>query len=108
MPVTDKLNIASLADFPPACTYVNNLVLAASTAESLTVPSDALGVILNYTTDTWVKVGGTATVPAADITDGTGMQLSPSAMRGIAGKTISFITDTVGGGKVSAAFYRAE
>lgn len=108
MAVTDKVNIASYADMPPACGHVNNLVLAASTAETLTVPSGARCVILNYTADTWVRVGAAAAVPAADITDGTGSQLNPSAMKGIDGKTISFITAAAAGGIVSAAFFGVE
>lgn len=106
MPVKERINIASYADMPPACEYVNNLVLAATVAETLTVPSDAICVILNYSSDCWVKVGGTASVPAADVTDGTGSQLNPSAMRGIAGKTISFCSASAC--IVSAAFYRVE
>ena len=107
MPVTAKVNIASMADMPHPPEYVNNLVLAASTAESLTVPSDADCVILNYTADTWVRVGATAIVPAADVTDGTGCFLSPTSMRGIAGKTLSFISATAGA-IVCGAFYRAQ
>ena len=51
--------------------YVDCRVLAASTHESHTVPTGARFVRVTATGNTFINIGGTATVPAADITDGT-------------------------------------
>jgi len=61
----------------PLASYVDNLTLAASTAETVTVPAGAQAVNIRSDVDLWVRTGGTATVPSGDTTDGTGMALNP-------------------------------
>lgn len=60
-------------------TYVNARVLAAGVNESFTVPATARYVIFSSTCGVYyVKTGGTAAVPAADVTDGSGSELNPA------------------------------
>ena len=51
--------------------------LAANVAEVHNVPTDGNIVEISPSADLWVNIGGAATVPAADITDGTGPILVP-------------------------------
>ena len=51
--------------------WVDCRVLAASTHEAHTVPSGAKQVFVTVTGNTFINIGGTATVVAADITDGS-------------------------------------
>lgn len=60
-------------------TYVNARVLAANTAESVTVPSGARFVLFASTCNFYAHPTTTATVPAADVTNGTASELSPAA-----------------------------
>lgn len=80
-------NVRSTADtyaVNPA-DYVNNYVLAANVAETVTVPSGAQAVSFSANGDFYVNFnGGTAAVPSVDITNGTGSELNPS-IRYIAG-----------------------
>lgn len=62
-----------------APTYVNARVLAANVNESATIPTGAKKVIFSGTCDFYARPGGTATVPAADVTDGTASELNPAA-----------------------------
>ena len=62
---------------PNACTYVTNEVLAANTAETITVPAGANYVSFSSTGNFYVNFTTTATVPSGDITDGTGSILNP-------------------------------
>ena len=64
----------------PSGGYVDCRVLAASTHESHTVPDGAKHVLVTVTGNTFVNIGGTATVPAADITDGTSSVLCVNAV----------------------------
>jgi hypothetical protein len=57
--------------------YVDARVLAANVAESHTVPTGAKKVLFSATGNIYVKFGGTAAVPAADVTDGTASMLNP-------------------------------
>lgn len=66
---------------------VNARVLATGVAETVTVPTGATVVSFSGTADFYVNFnGGTAAVPVADITDGTGSELNPT-VRYIPGKT---------------------
>jgi len=64
--------------------YIDNRVLAATTAESHTVPTDtdsglkARYVLFSANGDFWCKMGGTAAIPAADVTDGSGSEVNPA------------------------------
>ena len=55
----------------PASGWVDCRVLAASTHEAHTVPAGAKYVLVSVTVNTFINIGGTATVVAADITDGS-------------------------------------
>lgn len=59
-------------------TYVNARSLAASTAESFTVPAGARFVIFSATCNFYANPTTTATVPG-DTTDGSAAMLNPSA-----------------------------
>lgn len=51
--------------------WVDCRVLAAATHEAHTVPTGAKSVLISVTGNTFVNVGGTALVHAADVTDGS-------------------------------------
>lgn len=90
-------------------TYVDNFVLAADTTENFTVPTGANIVFISWETgkDLWVTFSGTnATVPAADVTDGTGAHLQPGARRVYAGQTISLISSSAVKGSLS--YYKGD
>ena len=64
--------------FRPMPTYTDARVLAANVAEDHTVPGTARFVIFSATCAAfYAKAGGTAAVPAGDVTDGTGSTLNP-------------------------------
>jgi hypothetical protein len=57
----------------PALRYVNNYVLVANTAKSITVPTGANYVLISGTSlPIYMNFQGTAVVPSTDITDGSG------------------------------------
>ena len=58
--------------------HVNNLVLAASTVETNAVPTSARFVFFASTGNFYARPDGTVTVPGADITDGTGGEVTPT------------------------------
>lgn len=68
-----------------ACDHIDARVLAANTAEAHTVPTGATHVVFSGTADFYVNYGGTAAVPAADVTNGSASELNPMAreIRGI-------------------------
>ena len=60
--------------------YTDARVLAASTNEAHTIPAGATMVIFSATCAAFYAiVGGTAAVPAADVTNGTASELNPIA-----------------------------
>lgn len=64
---------------PPLPLYVDSRVLAANTAETVTVPADADLVVITHDQPVmYARKGGTAAVPVADVSDGT----SSFAIRG--------------------------
>ena len=83
---------------------VNTYLLTASTNKAVTPPTGARYAIFASTHDIWVKMGGAASVPAGDTTDGTGSELNPS-LRFIEGVTaIGVISEYAA--KVSITFYK--
>ena len=98
-----SLNLDSTRQFAiPRPTYVLARSLAANTAESMTVPTDAKYVLFASTGNFHVSYTTTATVPG-DTTDGTACELNPE-LRNIAGvTTISVISSAAC--IVTAAFY---
>lgn len=87
--VTLQKHVLGFATLVP--TYVDAAVLAADTAETFTCPTDANFVIFSSTGDFFAKYDGAATVPAADITDGTAPELNPIARLMDGGTSISLI-----------------
>lgn len=63
--------------------YIDARVLAANTAEVHTVPTDTASnkraryVLFSADGDFYMKMGGAAAVPAADVTDGTASEANP-------------------------------
>jgi len=78
-----------------APTYVDARVLAATTAESHTVPTGARFVVFSSNCAAFYALrNGTAAVPAADVTDGSGSELNPSAWFVEGASTIGLISPT--------------
>jgi len=98
-PIDVKNNNGSFA--LRASTYIDSRVLAANTAETATVPTDSLTglkasyVVFSSTCSFFTNFRGTATVPSADITDGSSSELNPT-VRYLAGTitSISIIADS--------------
>lgn len=68
--------------FAKVSAYVDDRVLAAGVAETVTKPTGTPAqtyntCVITSNADVWVRRGGTAAVPAADVTDGTGSALLP-------------------------------
>lgn len=103
---------ATLIPFPqgqspvprPIPSAINALSIAASTAESMTVPAGAKFVIFSSNVDFYVNCYTTATVPG-DTTDSTGSELNPAGymLPSVDVPTISIISATAG--IVTGAFY---
>lgn len=72
--------------------HIDAAVLAIDVAEGFTVPAGAKKVLFSATSNFYCSIGGTAAVPAADITDGSASELNPSAREVQAGDTISLIS----------------
>ena len=89
---------------PEAPTYINARVLAANVAESFTVPTGAVRVIFGSNCVFYARTGGTAAVPAADVTDGTGSFPNPTGYGLRDATTISVIAPTTC--IVAAAFFK--
>jgi hypothetical protein len=83
---------------------VNNYVLIAGTNKAVTVPTGANYAIFAANADIWVKVGGIATVPSEDVTDGSGSELNPVIRKVESGGTIGVISEYAA--KVSITFYK--
>lgn len=71
--------------------YVNASVLAAGVAEVITIPTDAQTVLFSSTGNFYANSNAAASVPAADITDGTSSILNPSGWVVEAADTIGII-----------------
>lgn len=55
------------------------VTLSAGQAKSVAVPAGARLVMFSATGDFWARIGGAASVPAADILDGSAPELNPAA-----------------------------
>lgn len=62
-----------------APTYVQARVLAANVAESITLPAGTKIAVFSATCNFYASTTVPATVPAADVTDGTASELNPAA-----------------------------
>lgn len=88
--------------------YTNARVLAANTAESVTIPDGCNLVNFSGNADFYVRYNGTATVPSGDVTDGTAAELNP-ALRRIAtgdGSASFSIIAPVANTTVTMSFFR--
>lgn len=101
--VSEDVAVTPDANFAVKQGYIYTNVLAANVAEVVTIPTGAKFFIINSTADLWVKVGGAATVPAADTTNDTGSELNPSARYLGSSTTIGIISESAA--KVSIMFY---
>lgn len=87
-----------------APSYVDARVLAATTAESHTVPTGAKFVIFSSSCAAfYAEPNATAAEPAADVTDGTGSELNPTAWQLVGVTTIGVISPTTC--VITMAFY---
>jgi hypothetical protein len=63
---------------PPASQWITNHSLTANTAKTITVPAGARWVNFSSRANLWVNFnGGTAVIPSADVTDGSGSYFNP-------------------------------
>ena len=83
--------------------YVNTYLLVASTNKAITAPTGSKFAVFSANADIWVKIGGVATVPAGDITNGTSSELNPS-IRFLDSLTIGVISEAAA--KISIMFYK--
>ena len=84
--------------------YINNYVLTPSTNKEVAIPTGSNYVSINSTKNIWVKIGGAATIPSGDVTDGTGSELNPK-MRSLGSNTIIGVISS-GAAKISVIFYK--
>lgn len=88
--------------------YVDARVLAASTAETVTIPSDVDFIVFSGNValaDYYVKIGGTAAVPSGDVTDGSSAFANPGYAIVERGGSFSVISPT--GGVLTMAMFAA-
>lgn len=76
--------------------YIDCLVLAANVAETWTKPSSIEFILINGTVAFYYKKDGTAAVPAADVTDGSGSFLNPEQLDVRETTTLGLIAPTDG------------
>lgn len=87
----------TLEIYRKAPTYIDNYVLAASVAQTVTAPDGATHCLLSATGNYYIRwAGGAATVPSGNVTGGDGMEINPigRALGGVAAsgnKTFSVI-----------------
>lgn len=77
---------ATLAEFPTPAQYINNYVLEAGVAQTVTFPVGALLASFSAGAPFFVRWDGeAAVVPGANVTDGTGGEYSPTVrlVRGV-------------------------
>lgn len=81
-------------------------VLAAATAESITPPADSRYVVFSANVDIFVNCYTTATVPAADVTDGSASELNPAGYEFNPNELPAISVISASAGIVTAAFYK--
>ena len=87
----------------PFSDYVNARVLAANTAETIAIPTGAKYVLFSADGDFYVRSNDTATIPAADVADGTAAILNPT-LRSL--ETVTSLSVIASAARiVTAAFY---
>ena len=100
-----KINFVGQADFLPTSDTVDVRVLAANTAERHTIPAGSAFVLAASSSDFYIRWHNSsdASIPAADVTDGSGAEYKPG-LRNIAGLT-SFSIIAPATAVVSLAFF---
>ena len=98
VPVTPEVNYAIKQG------YINTYELTANTNKTITVPTGAKFALFCANADIWVRVGGTASIPSGDTTDGTGSELNPSIRYLGTATTIGVISTSAA--KLSIMFYK--
>ena len=64
---------------PPLATYITNLHYTGASAKTVVVPDKAAVALFSTTAlPFYVSTTGTAAVPTGDVTDGTGVAVSPT------------------------------
>lgn len=93
-----KVNKELHIEAPPFAAWVDQLALTAGVAASFTFPANVDLVLITVTAGAlWARSdGGTAVVPAAGITDGTGSEgiVNGSVRQVRPGQVVSFINGT--------------
>nr|WP_279308266.1 NAD/NADP transhydrogenase alpha subunit-like protein [Niveispirillum sp. BGYR6] len=89
---------------PPPCSASVAAILTAGTPRLIAVPADARLVLFNATQAFWASFGAAATLPTADILDGSAPELNPAARRleGVTQIGLAAATDAI----VNLLFYR--
>lgn len=85
--------------------YIDVRVLAANSNENHPVPASGAFVVFSADGDFWAKPNSTATIPVADVTDGTGSELNPAAWNLTNVTGINLIASSAR--KVTLSFYSA-
>lgn len=93
MPVTQHVPSEVYGSSPAFPRWIDNIELDDASANSYTVPAGAAWVIWTSDGAVWARVSGTAAVPTADVTDGTGSMYVAAGLqiRLEAGSTLSVI-----------------
>lgn len=90
-------------EFSPA-DYIDNYVLAATVAQTVTVPAGVTAVAFSATDDFYVRWStGTAAIPGVNVTDGSGAEINPVMRSVYPGQTFSVIAPRAC--VVACAFY---
>ena len=79
------------------------IVLTAGTSKQIPVPAGARIVLFSPTAPYWARIGGVASVPAADVLDGSAAELNPVAREVRGGGVIGLAAATAA--TVSLSFY---
>ncbi|WP_028995843.1 hypothetical protein [Azonexus hydrophilus] len=76
----------------PFSDHIDVQALDARVAKTVTIPADARFVIFSSTGDFYCRVDGEASLPMADVVDGTGSELNPTIRYIIGVATVSLIS----------------
>lgn len=98
--------INSAVSFPE---YVDVLKLAGGAASSYTIPSGSGFAIITSQAPFYAKIGGTATIPAASVTNGSGSFYVATGMQCKlnSGKALSCVSATATEAIITIGIYRA-
>ena len=96
-----------LDDFINQSGYIGAIVFAGAAARTLTAPAGAKFVVITSNISVYVKIGGSAAVPVADVTDGSASQIvhPNAALRLSLDGTATVGFAAAGAGIVTAVFY---